>query len=64
MRIKVCGMTQLEQVEQLAEHGCNIRGVYFLSKIAAVCVQRDMTTGQIKKKNKLNKVGVFVNASC
>lgn len=62
MRIKVCGMTQLEQVDELAEMGVTFAGFIFYSKSPRY-VFKNMTTTQIRKENNINKVGVFVNAS-
>ena len=61
MRIKVCGMTQSEQLDQLSEAGANFAGFIFYPKSPRF-VLRQMTTSQIRKENRLNKVGVFVNA--
>jgi phosphoribosylanthranilate isomerase len=62
MRVKVCGITQEEQLEQLPDAGVSFAGFIFYPKSPRY-VLRHMTTNQIKKENKLNKVGVFVNAS-
>jgi len=62
MRVKVCGITQEEQLEQLPDAGVSFAGFIFYPKSPRY-VLRHMTTSQIKKENKLNKVGVFVNAS-
>jgi phosphoribosylanthranilate isomerase len=62
MRIKVCGMTQLNQVEQLAGLGVTFAGFIFYPKSPRY-VLRSMTTAEMKKENSVNKVGVFVNAS-
>ena len=61
MRIKVCGMTQPDQLDQLAEANVNFAGFIFYPKSPRY-VLRQMTTSQIRKENRLNKVGVFVNA--
>ncbi|MDE3248749.1 MAG: phosphoribosylanthranilate isomerase [Bacteroidota bacterium] len=61
MRIKVCGMTQFEQAEQLAGIGVTFAGFIFYPKSPRY-VFRHMTTTQIRKENNVNKVGVFVNA--
>jgi phosphoribosylanthranilate isomerase len=61
MRIKVCGMTQSDQLDQLADSGVHFAGFIFYPKSPRY-VLRNMTTAQIKKENRLNKVGVFVNA--
>jgi len=62
MRVKVCGITQEEQLAQLPDAGVSFAGFIFYPKSPRY-VLRHMTTNQIKKENKLNKVGVFVNAS-
>ena len=61
VRIKVCGMTQLDQVDQLAGCGVTFAGFIFYPKSPRY-VFRHMTITQLKKENKINKVGVFVNA--
>ena len=62
MRIKVCGMTQLDQVDELADMGVTFAGFIFYPKSPRY-VFRHLTSTQIKKENNINKVGVFVNAS-
>lgn len=62
MRVKVCGITQEEQLQQLPGAGVSFAGFIFYPKSPRY-VLRYMTTSQIKKENTLNKVGVFVNAS-
>jgi phosphoribosylanthranilate isomerase len=62
MRIKVCGITQEEQLVKLPETGATFAGLIFYPKSPRY-VLRQMTTSQIKKENTVNKVGVFVNAS-
>lgn len=62
MRVKVCGVTQEEQLLQLPDAGVSFAGFIFYPKSPRY-VLRYMTTSQIKKENKINKVGVFVNAS-
>jgi phosphoribosylanthranilate isomerase len=64
MRIKVCGMTNAEQVLQLDEMGVEFAGFIFYPKSPRY-VYRFMPKAEIKKikgKN-INKVGVFVNAT-
>lgn len=61
MRIKVCGMTQLEQAEHLADIGVTFGGFIFYPKSPRY-VFKNITTNQIRKLNNINKVGVFVNA--
>jgi phosphoribosylanthranilate isomerase len=63
MRIKVCGMTQLEQVLELDEMGVDFAGFIFYPKSPRY-VGRAITGEELKKSRlKLGKVGVFVNAS-
>lgn len=62
MRVKVCGMTQPEQVAQLASMGVSFAGFIFYPKSPRY-VFKNMTTSQIRKENSVNKVGVFVNAT-
>lgn len=62
MRIKVCGMTQPEQVEQLSGMGISFAGFIFYPKSPRY-VFKHMTTTQIRKENSINKVGVFVNST-
>ncbi len=61
MRVKVCGMTQLSQVDQLEKLGATFAGFIFYPKSPRY-VLRFMTTTQLKKEKNINKVGVFVNA--
>jgi phosphoribosylanthranilate isomerase len=62
MRVKVCGITEQEQLAQLPAAGVSFAGFIFYPKSPRY-VLRHMTTSQIKKENTVNKVGVFVNAS-
>jgi phosphoribosylanthranilate isomerase len=62
MRIKVCGMTQPEQVAQLGPLGVSFAGFIFYPKSPRY-VFKHMTTTELRKENSINKVGVFVNAS-
>lgn len=62
MRVKVCGITQEEQLLQLPDAGVSFAGFIFYPKSSRY-VLRHMTTSQIKKENTINKVGVFVNAT-
>jgi phosphoribosylanthranilate isomerase len=61
MRVKVCGMTLPEQLEQLGGLGVTFAGFIFYPKSPRY-VFKHMTTTQIRKENNINKVGVFVNA--
>lgn len=62
MRVKVCGMTQQNQVDQLPDLGATFAGFIFYPKSPRY-VFRHMTSSQLKRINSINKVGVFVNAS-
>lgn len=62
MRVKVCGITQVEQLSILPKLGAAFAGLIFYPKSPRY-VLRHMTTSQIKKEANTNKVGVFVNAS-
>jgi phosphoribosylanthranilate isomerase len=61
MRVKVCGMTLPEQMEQLGSMGVTFAGFIFYPKSQRY-VFKHLTTTQIRKENSVNKVGVFVNA--
>jgi phosphoribosylanthranilate isomerase len=62
MRVKVCGITQEEQLAKLPDAGATFAGFIFYPKSPRY-VLRHLTTNQIKKENNINKVGVFVNAA-
>ncbi len=63
MRVKVCGMTQLEQVRQLDQMGVDFAGFIFYPKSPRF-VGRHLSGEKLKKeKLRLGKVGVFVNAT-
>lgn len=62
MRVKVCGITDHEQMLSLKNVGATFGGFIFYPKSPRY-VLRHMTTSQIKKENGINKVGVFVNAA-
>ncbi|MDI9365154.1 MAG: phosphoribosylanthranilate isomerase [Flavobacterium sp.] len=63
MRIKVCGMTDIDQVNQLSDMGVEFCGFIFYPKSPRY-VFKHMSSVSIKKiKSNINKVGVFVNAS-
>lgn len=62
MRIKVCGMTALDQVRQLDAMGIDFAGFIFYPRSPRYVV-RHLQGEQLKKaKLRLGKVGVFVNA--
>jgi phosphoribosylanthranilate isomerase len=62
LRVKVCGMTDAEQVRQLDEMGIEFAGFIFYPRSPRY-VLRGMSADDIKKITRhINKVGVFVNA--
>ncbi len=63
MRIKVCGMTDLQQMHQLSEMGVEFAGMIFYHKSPRFVLKH--LNGEMVKRAKLKvyKVGVFVNAS-
>ncbi len=61
MRVKVCGMTQLDQVRKLDEMGIDFAGFIFYPKSPRFA-GRTIAGEQLKKaKLRIGKVGVFVN---
>ena len=61
MRIKVCGMTQLDQVKALDEMGVDFAGFIFYSKSPRY-IREKIKPDQLRRlKLKIAKVGVFVN---
>lgn len=63
MRIKVCGMTDLQQMHQLGTMGVEFAGMIFYHKSPRFILKH--LNGEMVKRAKLKvyKVGVFVNAS-
>src|SRR5580692_4028669 len=63
MRVKVCGMTEIDQVKQLDAMGADFAGFIFYPKSPRYVV-RHLEGEQLRKvKLRLGKVGVFVNAT-
>jgi phosphoribosylanthranilate isomerase len=63
MRIKVCGMTVLDQVAKLEEMGVDFAGFIFYPRSPRF-VMKHIKGMELKKwKGPINKVGVFVNAT-
>ena len=61
MRVKVCGMTQIDQVKKLEEMGIDFAGFIFYSKSPRFA-GKHITGDQMRKaKLRIGKVGVFVN---
>ena len=62
MKLKVCGITQLEQLKQLDEIGVNYAGLIFYSQ-SARCIINKLKADDVKPLHlSLKKIGVFVNA--
>ena len=62
MKIKVCGMTKLEQLKELDEIGIDFTGLIFYQKSPRYVLDSALTPSELKKENlKIKKVGVFVN---
>ncbi len=61
MRVKVCGMTQLDQVRKLEEMGIDFAGFIFYPKSPRFA-GRHISGDQMRRaKLRIGKVGVFVN---
>jgi phosphoribosylanthranilate isomerase len=64
MKVKVCGITQLEQLQALSEMDVNYAGFIFYPPSPRYVKRAGLTGADVKKaKVKLYKVGVFVDAS-
>lgn len=62
-RIKVCGMTRLDQMHELGDLGVQFAGMIFYHKSPRF-IMRHLKGYEVKKaKLKVFKIGVFVNAS-
>jgi phosphoribosylanthranilate isomerase len=62
MRIKVCGMTKLDQVRQLDEMGIEFAGFIFYQKSPRYVKKFNLSAIDLKReKLQINRVGVFVN---
>ncbi|GAB3427521.1 phosphoribosylanthranilate isomerase [Niabella aquatica] len=62
LKIKVCGMTVMQQVEQLAAMGVDYAGFIFYEKSPRF-VGNKLSAEALKMFNGIQKVGVFVNES-
>ena len=63
MKVKVCGITQLEQLRALSEMDVNYAGFIFYPPSPRFVKRFGLTGADVKKANvKLYKVGVFVDA--
>lgn len=64
MKVKVCGMTNIEQMHQLGDMGVDFAGLIFYPKSPRYVFKHGLTGADVKKaKVKPYKVGVFVNAA-
>lgn len=63
MKIKVCGITQADQLKQLDELGVDYAGLIFFRQSARYMLNKLMTNEVQALTFNLKKVGVFVNAS-
>lgn len=63
MKLKVCGITQLEQLKQLDEFGVDYAGLNFYDQ-STRCVLNKLKAVDVKPLTlSIKKVGIFVNAS-
>lgn len=63
MRVKVCGMTSLEQIRALDEMGVEFAGMIFYPKSPRYVKKFHLSPLDLKReKFNISKVGVFVNA--
>jgi len=64
MRVKVCGMTRLDQIRQLDEWGVEFAGLIFYPKSPRFIKKFHLSAIDLKReKMNINRVGVFVNAT-
>jgi len=62
MKLKVCGITQLDQLKQLDEIGVNYAGLIFYNQ-SARCIVNKLNAEDVKPlRLSLKKIGVFVNS--
>jgi phosphoribosylanthranilate isomerase len=64
MRVKVCGMTRLDQIHRLEELGVEFAGLIFYPKSPRFIKKFHLSAIDVKReKLRINTVGVFVNES-
>ncbi len=63
MKIKVCGVTQIEQLKQLDELGIDYAGLIFYERSPRYVLNKLRSEAVYKLELKIQKVGVFVNTS-
>jgi phosphoribosylanthranilate isomerase len=61
MRLKVCGLTDMNQVRQLNDWGVHFCGFIFYPKSPRYVLNNNTTEAIKRVKGTINKVGVFVN---
>ena len=63
MKLKVCGITQLDQLKQLDEIGVNYAGLIFYNQ-SARCIVNKLNAEDVEPlRLSLKKIGVFVNST-
>lgn len=63
MKIKVCGITQAEQLEQLDDLGIDYAGLIFVESSSRYVLNKINSNDLNKVKPGIKKTGVFVNAA-
>ncbi len=63
MKIKVCGITQIDQLKQLEEFGVDYAGLIFYDRSPRYVLNKLHSEAVNKLNLSIKKVGVFVNAS-
>ncbi len=63
MKIKICGITQVDQLKQLDEIGVDYAGLIFYDRSPRYVLNKLRSEDVFKLEMNLQKVGVFVNAS-
>lgn len=62
MRLKVCGMTMLEQIKELESIGVDFAGLIFYPRSPRYAFKGGLNADKLKKERlSINKIGVFVN---
>jgi phosphoribosylanthranilate isomerase len=62
MRLKVCGMTKIDQLKEMEELGIDFAGLIFYKPSPRYALNGGLSPSKIKKERvKINKIGVFVN---
>jgi phosphoribosylanthranilate isomerase len=64
MRLKVCGMTKIDQLKELEALGIDFAGLIFYKPSPRYALNGGLSPSKIKTERvKINKIGVFVNES-